>query len=161
MRIARYEPSGYGNYIVIRHPNGLETIYAHLSKQLVRANQNVKAGEPIGLGGNTGLSFGSHLHFETRLLGEAIDPSLLFDFAQQDVTGDYYVFHKNASDDSFTHTASKKAEPAMSGRFYQVKAGETLYSIARDMGITVDALCSFNSNLTKKTRLRPGQILKY
>ena len=49
----------------------------------------------------------------------------------------------------------------MSGRFYQVKAGETLYSIARDMGITVDALCSFNSNLTKKTRLRPGQILKY
>ena len=146
---------------MIRHPNGLETIYAHLSKQLVRANQNVKAGEPIGLGGNTGLSFGSHLHFETRLMGEAIDPSLLFDFAQQDVTGDYYVFHKNASDDSFTHTASKKAEPAMSGRFYQVKAGETLYSIARDMGITVDALCSFNSNLTKKTRLRPGQILKY
>lgn len=161
VRIVRYEASGYGNYIVIRHPNGLETIYAHLSKQLVRANQNVKAGEPIGLGGNTGLSFGSHLHFETRLLGEAIDPSLLFDFLQQDVTGDYYVFHKNASDDSFTHTASKKAEPAMSGRFYQVKAGETLYSIARDMGITVDALCSFNSNLTKKTRLRPGQILKY
>ena len=86
MRIVRYEAQGYGNYIVIRHPNGLETIYGHLSKQLVHVNQNVKAGEPIGLGGNTGLSFGSHLHFETRLLGEAIDPSLLFDFPQQDVT---------------------------------------------------------------------------
>ena len=60
---------GYGKYLVIRHDNGLETVYGHLSKQLVKENQLVKAGEVIGLGGNTGRSTGSHLHFETRFLG--------------------------------------------------------------------------------------------
>ena len=59
---------GYGKYVVIRHDNGLETVYGHLSKQLVDTNQLVKAGEPIALGGNTGRSTGSHLHFETRFL---------------------------------------------------------------------------------------------
>ena len=90
VRIVRYEAGGYGNYVVIRHPNGLETIYGHLSKQLVEENENVKAGEPIGLGGNTGRSTGSHLHFETRLCGVALNPALMFDFRNQDVTGDYY-----------------------------------------------------------------------
>ena len=72
VRIVKYERRGYGKYVVIRHDNGLETIYGHLSKQLVEENQLVKAGEPIGLGGNTGRSTGSHLHFETRFLGIAI-----------------------------------------------------------------------------------------
>ena len=94
VRIVKYEPKGYGNYVVIRHNNGLETVYGHLSKHLVKENQIVRAGEPIGLGGNTGRSTGSHLHFETRLLGIAIDPSLLFDFSYQDVTGDTYSFVK-------------------------------------------------------------------
>lgn len=94
VRVVRYDAGGYGNYIVIRHQNGLETIYGHLSKQLVEGDQEVKAGQVIGLGGNTGRSFGSHLHFETRLAGEAIDPELLFNFPAQDVTGDYYTFHK-------------------------------------------------------------------
>ena len=80
VRIVRYEAGGYGNYVVIRHPNGLETIYGHLSKQLVSENQQVRAGEPIGLGGNTGRSTGSHLHFETRLCGVALNPALMFDF---------------------------------------------------------------------------------
>lgn len=80
VRVVRYDAGGYGNYIVIRHNNGLETIYGHLSKQLVAGNEMVKAGDPIGLGGNTGRSFGSHLHFETRLAGEAINPELLFNF---------------------------------------------------------------------------------
>jgi murein DD-endopeptidase MepM/ murein hydrolase activator NlpD len=92
VRIVRYEGGGYGNYVVIRHPNGLETIYGHLSKQLVKENENVRAGEPIGLGGNTGRSTGSHLHFETRLCGVALNPALLFDFLNQDVTGDQYLF---------------------------------------------------------------------
>lgn len=82
---------GYGYYVVIRHPNGLETLYGHLSKQLVKENQIVHAGDPIALGGNTGRSTGSHLHFETRLLGQPINPALLFDFERQDVTGDFYV----------------------------------------------------------------------
>lgn len=87
---------GYGYYIVIRHPNGLETLYGHLSKQLVKENQVVRAGEVIGLGGNTGRSTGSHLHFETRLLGEAINPVFMFDFPNQDVTGNFYIARTGA-----------------------------------------------------------------
>ncbi len=96
IRIVRYEAKGYGNYVVIRHNNGLETIYGHLSKHLVRENQVVRAGQPIGLGGNTGRSTGSHLHFETRLCGVALNPALFFDFRNQDVTGDYYVFRRSS-----------------------------------------------------------------
>ncbi len=95
VRVVRYEASGYGNFVVIRHNNGLETIYGHMSKQLVREDEQVRAGDPIGLGGNTGRSTGSHLHFETRLCGVALNPALMFDFKNQDVTGDYYMFRKN------------------------------------------------------------------
>lgn len=66
VRMVKYERRGYGKYVVIRHENGLETVYGHLSKQIVDENQYVEAGEPIGLGGNTGRSTGSHLHFRTR-----------------------------------------------------------------------------------------------
>ena len=99
VRIVKYEAAGYGKYIVIRHPNGLETIYGHLSAQLVAENQVVRAGEPIGLGGNTGRSTGSHLHFETRLCGMALNPALMFDFRNQDVTGDYYVYNARTYDE--------------------------------------------------------------
>ncbi|MBP3837682.1 MAG: peptidoglycan DD-metalloendopeptidase family protein [Prevotella sp.] len=95
VRIVDYERSGYGKYIVIRHANGLETIYAHLSKHLVKPGQFVKAGETIGLGGNTGRSTGSHLHFETRLCGVALNPILMFDFPEQDIIGDFYVFKRS------------------------------------------------------------------
>lgn len=91
VRICKFNRGGYGYYIVIRHPNGLETLYGHLSKQIVKKDQIVRAGDPIGLGGNTGKSSGPHLHFETRLLGKPINPALMFDFEHQDITGDYYV----------------------------------------------------------------------
>jgi murein DD-endopeptidase MepM/ murein hydrolase activator NlpD len=94
VRIVRYEAKGYGKYVVIRHDNGLETIYGHMSKQLVTENQNVRAGQPIGLGGSTGRSTASHLHFETRLCGTALNPALMFDFYNQDVVGDFYTFRK-------------------------------------------------------------------
>lgn len=100
VRVVDYEGKGYGNYVVIRHSNGLETIYGHLSKHLCRVGDVVKAGQPIGLGGNTGRSTGSHLHFETRLLGEAINPALLFDFVHQDVTGDFYDYRRSKSSSS-------------------------------------------------------------
>jgi len=95
VRIVDYNARGYGYYVVIRHPNGLETLYGHLSRQLVKEDQVVRAGDVIGLGGNTGRSFGSHLHFETRLLGQPINPALMFDFQNQDVTGDYYVVRQS------------------------------------------------------------------
>lgn len=97
VRIVNYEAKGYGNYVVVRHSNGLETIYGHLSKHLCKVGDLVRAGQPIGLGGNTGRSTGSHLHFETRILGEAINPALMFDFVHQDVTGDFYEYRRNGS----------------------------------------------------------------
>ena len=92
VRIVEFQKGGYGNVVVIRHSNGLETVYGHMSKHLTQRGNTVKAGDPIGLAGSTGRSTGTHLHFETRLLGEYIDPAKLFDFPHQDVTGDFYVF---------------------------------------------------------------------
>ena len=188
IRIVKYEPKGYGKYVVIRHYNGLETYYAHMSKQLVREDQEVKAGDPIGLGGNTGRSTGSHLHFETRLCGVAINPALLFDFRAQDVTGDFYTYNRkkyasesaaatrlrgaNAAthnsrfdtdeddDDEEMAIAAPEASFTSDVHFHKVKKGETLQAIARKRGMTVDALCKLN-HIGKNIRLMPGQILKY
>lgn len=97
VRVVRFEANGYGNFVVIRHPNGLETIYGHMSKHLCATDQEVKAGDPIGLVGNTGRSFGAHLHFETRLLGECIDPALLFDFSGRKMQTDHFVYRRSDS----------------------------------------------------------------
>lgn len=107
VRICKFNRSGYGYYVVIRHPNGLETLYGHLSKQIVKKDQIVRAGEPIGLGGNTGRSYGSHLHFETRLLGQPINPALLFDFENQDVTGDFYTVGNGTISKASTSSAAR------------------------------------------------------
>lgn len=96
VRITKYDRRGYGYFVVIRHPNGLETLYGHLSKIIAKEDAVVKAGDIIGLGGNTGRSTGSHLHFETRLLGQPINPAFMFDFEKQDVTADIYVCNNKA-----------------------------------------------------------------
>ena len=181
IRIVKYEPRGYGKYVVIRHHNGLETIYGHMSKQLVVENQEVKAGEPIGLGGNTGRSTGSHLHFETRLCGVALNPALLFDFRNQDVVGDFYMFRRskyasesamatrlrgvggattgdNDQDDELEIAAAPRTSSNV--HFHKVKKGDTLQAIARKHHTTIAKLCELN-HIGKNIRLRPGQILKY
>lgn len=94
IRVVNYEGKGYGNYVIIRHPNGLETVYGHLNKHLVKENQIVKSGQAIGLGGNTGRSTGPHLHFETRFMGYAINPAGIFDFANHTTHTDQYTFSK-------------------------------------------------------------------
>lgn len=177
VRIVRYEASGYGNYVVIRHPNGLETIYGHLSKQLVSENEQVRAGEPIGLGGNTGRSTGSHLHFETRLCGVALNPALMFDFRNQDVTGDYYVFNRRRYDsesDLATRARGKVGNGGYSSNevsgsyadndsservYYKVIKGDSLESIAEKNNISVDQLCRLNG-FRKTQRVRPGMIVR-
>lgn len=86
--------SGYGKLVIIRHYNGMETIYAHLSKQIVKPNEIVKSGQPIGLAGNTGRSTGTHLHFETRFCGVPINPLEIFSFKDKDVLSDFYSWKK-------------------------------------------------------------------
>ena len=177
VRIVRYEANGYGNYVVIRHHNGLETIYGHMSKHLVGENETVHAGDPIGLGGNTGRSTGSHLHFETRLCGVALNPALMFDFKNQDVTGDYYFFRKdtyNKESLAANRVRGKESTDLASAdnenignnveggnvRYHKVSRGETLASIARKRGTTVEHICKLN-HITKTMRVKPGQILRY
>ena len=150
VRYVSYQRRGYGHYVVIRHPNGLETLYAHLTKSLVAENEVVKAGDPIGLGGNTGRSTGTHLHFETRILGKALNPALMFDFPNQDVTGDTYVYLK---------PKKKVYDPSDPDTYYKVRKGDSLGRIASRQGTTVKNLCKLNG-ITTKTVLRPGQILR-
>lgn len=166
VRVVRYDEGGYGYYVVVRHPNGLETIYGHLSKQLVTTDQEVRAGQPIGLGGNTGRSFGSHLHFETRLAGEAINPEFLFDFPAQDVTGDFYTFHKNRKENEAPVSLAaeeSRQETTVAMRathFYKVRKGDTVSSIADKLGVSEEVLAKQN-RLSASKRIRIGQILRY
>lgn len=184
VRIVNYEGRGYGKYIVIRHYNGLETIYGHLSKQLVEENQEVRAGEVIGLGGNTGRSTGSHLHFETRLCGVALNPALLFDFRNQDVVGDFYDFYRNTymqesaeanairgvvGNGGYTREdvvggtpGSSNTHNATNGEklYHKVKYGETLSSIAEKRGVSVEQICQLNG-YKKDKKLVAGQIIRY
>lgn len=184
VRIVRNEGlrKGYGMYVVIRHTNGLETIYGHLSKWLVSENQEVKAGDPIALGGSTGRSTGSHLHFETRLCGVALNPAIMFDFKNQDIVADEWLFNRSTynresaeatrlrgtggvyrgGDDLEANMASKsnKQQSSSSVRYHKVQKGETLSAIARKHHTTVNSLCSLN-RIKKNVTLKPGQVLKY
>lgn len=113
VRVVAYEGKGYGNYVIVRHENGLETVYGHMSKHLVKENQIVRSGEAIGLGGSTGRSTGSHLHIETRFLGEYIDPERIFDFVAHDVKGDYYVYRHNARGGVISDPSLSNASPLL------------------------------------------------
>ena len=158
VRMVKYERRGYGQYIVIRHDNGLETIYGHLSKQLVNEDQYVEAGEVIGLGGNTGRSTGSHLHFETRFLGQAINPALLFDFEKQDIVTESYLFKKG---NNRYPRKNKTGTLASNGdtQYYKVRKGDSLSRISKKTGVSISRLCKLNG-ITTKTTLRPNQVLK-
>lgn len=94
IRMVDYQPKGYGRVVVIRHYNGLETIYGHMSKQFVSENQYIHHGDPIGLVGNTGRSTGPHLHLETRFCGKMIDPEKIFDFKMLDIKNDWYYWRE-------------------------------------------------------------------
>ncbi len=109
IRLTKYERKGYGYYVVVRHNNGMETVYGHLSKFLVKPDQVVKAGDPIALGGNTGRSTGPHLHFETRYLGLAINPTAIVDFDNQVTHKDIFTFEKKTYEKSQNYAPKKKA----------------------------------------------------
>lgn len=156
VRIRNYERRGYGYYVVIRHPNGLETIYGHLSKQLVNVNDIVHAGDPIGLGGNTGRSTGSHLHFETRFLGQAINPADIIDFENGVPIQDTYVFRNLKINGKKSNIYTSSSDRLV---YHRVKSGDTLGKIARIYGTTVSELCRLNG-IKPTTVLRIGQALR-
>jgi murein DD-endopeptidase MepM/ murein hydrolase activator NlpD len=141
----------YGNYIVIRHFNGLETVYGHLSKHLVKVNQVVRAGEVIGLGGNTGRSTGPHLHYEIRYLGQPIPPRDLIDF--ENYTAIYRILDLSAHQFAYV----KELEQV---RYYTVRKGDTLSGISKKVGVSIDSLCRLN-NIRRNSTLRIGQRIRF
>jgi LysM repeat protein len=172
VRLTNFERKGYGNYVILSHNDGFETIYGHLSKFLVKSGQYVKVGTPIALGGNTGRSTGPHLHFETRYMGYAINPAAIFDFENKTTHTDTYTFTKssyqNARDfspksHSSKSLASKSSKRSKSSKnsgssTYKVKKGDNLGKIARANGTTVAALKKANG-LTSDN-ISAGQSLK-
>lgn len=150
VRIAKFDGRGYGKYIMLRHYNGLETLYGHLSKQLVSPGQYVKAGDLIGFGGSTGRSTGPHLHFEVRFEGNAINPEYFFDFSQNLLRDD----EAEITSEQFTYlkTARKVS-------YHRVRSGETLSQISRKYRVPVLRICKLN-RISTRTILRPGRRLR-
>lgn len=154
VRIVKYEPKGYGNYVVVRHDNGLETVYAHLSRVLVEENERITAGEIIGLGGNTGRSTGSHLHYEIRYLGNAINPELLIDFSAGALRDSTHLITKNKT---FYH--QQQLKEMQQAKYYTVRSGDNLSILAKRYGTTVKTLCRLNG-IKESSVLRIGQRIR-
>ena len=170
VRLTNYERRGYGKYVIIRHPNGLETVYGHLSKFLVEPNQDVKAGEPIALAGNTGRSTGPHLHFETRFMGYAINPAGVIDFEKHEVRSPEYSFSKSTYEWAPGYKSAnkyKKSSKSAKGSYiddgktttYKIRKGDSLSKIARMHGTTVEKLCQLNG-LKKTSTIQAGQVIR-
>ncbi len=154
--------SGYGNLVLVRHNNGLETIYAHLSHINIKENQWLKAGDLIGLGGRTGRATTDHLHFETRLLGKAFNPEKLIDFGTGQLLCDTFYFHGSRMELQLADFRNNKkpADEIDSGETmsYSIRRGDTLSSIARKFGTTVKNICMLN-NISARKILRIGTKL--
>lgn len=112
VRLSKFERGGFGFYLVVRHYNNTETVYAHLSRFLVRPNQYIKAGDPIALSGNSGRSTGPHLHFEIRYMGCAINPEEIFNFRTKSLVSENYTFIKQKpnSINSRSYTKTHKSK---------------------------------------------------
>lgn len=151
---------GYGNLIVLRHPNGLETYYAHLSKHLVKEGDLVMAGEIIGLGGNTGRSTGPHLHFEVRYMGKPFDPERIFDFPGGQLRDTLFSLKKHYFNiNSHYGQTDKESAAASESLIHVIKQGDTLGALARRYRTTVSKLCQMN-NIRPTTTLRLGKRLR-
>lgn len=152
VRIVGWDPRGYGYFVVVRHNNGLETVYGHLSRPLVDEYEPVKAGYVLGLGGNTGRSTGSHLHFELRYLGEAINPEQVINFTSGEL--------RNKDEHLIGIKVMKQARAAAAAmKYHKVRSGDTLSGIAKKYGTSVKALCRLNG--IKETKvLQIGQKLR-
>jgi murein DD-endopeptidase MepM/ murein hydrolase activator NlpD len=149
VRVIQYDRRGFGNVVVVRHHNGLETVYGHLFKVLVKPNQRVKSAETVGLGGNTGRSTGAHLHFEIRYYGEPIDPRYVIDYDNHELWSDTLVLTR----DNFEYLTELRKTV-----YHTVRRGEGLGSIARRYRTTVNGICKLNA-ITPKTTLSVGRRL--
>lgn len=163
VRVRRYNKGGYGYFLVLRHKDGLETVYGHLSRFLVASNDAIKAGDPIALGGNTGRSTGPHLHFEVRFLGNPINPAKMFSFEDYlPLKEAYYVVRDETFEERLRYMGVRVKNA--SGKYanvdyYTVRKGDVLGRIASRNGISLSKLCQLN-NIKSNSVIRPGQRLR-
>jgi len=173
VRISHFSDS-YGNVVVVRHPNGLETLYAHMSARMVVSGQYVQAGDLLGLGGNTGHSFGAHLHFETRYLGNPFDPAYLILPNKKMLKSESFDLTKKTLYTPTKTPANPKAKTSKESRegkskkdnkknnekkYYTVKKGDTLSGIASKNKTTVSKICKLNG-IKSTSKLKAGQKLR-
>ena len=145
---------GYGKYVILDHGNGLTTLYAHLASWKVNVGDTIQAGDTIGVGGNTGRSFGAHLHFEMRFNGTYIDPASVFNFEEGTFINALTTIEQKellAVEDGYQKELAKH-------RYYKVRRGDCLGKIARKYGISITRLKQLNG--LKGNMIRPGQVLR-
>ena len=171
VRVTTYVKGGYGNLVIIRHDNGLETYYGHLSEIHVKNDEWVTAGQVIGKGGNTGRSTGSHLHYEMRYKGHTFDPERLIDFStgtlrretfllKRTYFSPYSRFTQDFEEEIQSDEEDKKiAAEAAAIKYHIVKRGDTLGRIAINNHTTVTKLCQLNG-ISKNSTLRIGQRIR-
>ncbi|MFC6999839.1 peptidoglycan DD-metalloendopeptidase family protein [Rufibacter roseus] len=160
VRISKWDGGGYGNYIVVRHVNGLETLYGHMSKPVAKVGQYVKAGELIGWGGSTGRSSGPHLHYEVRYQGNPIDPEELYDFPEYLLKGEN--FQITSALFNYYNRAKKTSSRAKAARrtvYHTVRRGDVLGTIARKYGVSVSQITRLN-RISTRTTLAIGRRLR-
>ncbi len=170
VRYVRYV-HGHGQTVVVRHDNGLETIYSHLSKQLVKPNQLVKKGDVIGKGGRTGNTRGSHLHLTISYKGVFINPEYFFDFGEENKVRakDFWVTRKWTT--PYLHRSRRQSNIEIASTFeeakefeanqpkvYVVQRGDTLSKISHKYNISIKSLCRSNS-IRRNSLLKIGQKL--
>ncbi len=160
IRIAQYSKS-YGYIIVVRHFNGLETFYAHLSKLVVKEGDKVKAGDVIGLGGSTGRSTGNHLHFEVRYKGHPLNPNEMIDFNRGRLKSHTFIVDRTyfSSSNPYESAHDGSATSGSGISYYTIKRGDSLSKIASRNGTSVSRLCRLNGMSTRST-LRVGKRLR-
>lgn len=154
---------GYGNIVVVRHFNGLETVYSHLSKLLVKVNDDIKAGDVLGLGGHTGRATTNHLHFETRFLGEPFNPQVILDLDSFRLKSDTLL----VTPELFKYSGKKKISAgtgksnghSKNGSSHTVRKGDTLSEIATQHNTTISKICKLN-RISKNTKLKIGRRLR-
>lgn len=170
---------GYGNLVIIRHENGLETYYGHLSKRHVESGDWVHAGDVIGLGGSTGRSTGPHLHFETRYQGFAFDPQWIVDFEKGELRKNVFVLRRSylnassryvpesldeeeeiyATDEQIAAEEERLEAERKAIRYHTVKSGETVSAIGRKYGLTLSKIKQLNPGLNVD-KIRLGQKIR-
>lgn len=171
---------GYGNLIIVRHENGLETFYAHLSEIQVKVGDWVHAGDQIALGGSTGRSSGPHLHFETRYKGNAFDPEWIIDFENGKLRKNAFVLRRSylsayskyvpesiddeeeqyMTEEQIKAEEERIAKERAAAKYHTIKSGDTLSGIAVKYGTTVSRICNLNPGLRPTTLLSLGRKIR-